>query len=812
MAQFVSFSQHPSDPNTMLGGTQDNGSPATSTATTNLGWTNVLGGDGGYNAIDPIASSNFYASNPDVPPEGLGVQLCASGVYCNNSSFNFVVTSSGLDGDDGAFYFPFLLDPGSSSAMLIGTCRVWRGPRTGGTFNALSPNFDTLGAATCTGSEVNQVRALAAAGTNDGSGSGVVYATTSGLGPLEGPTQSLAGGRVWVTTNASAGLAAFIDVTDNGPQGNINSNQYPISGVAIEPSDVSGKTAYVTIMGFTGGSGHVWKTTNAGNTWVDFTGNLPDSPANAVLVYGPMSQVFVATDVGVFASPTSAPAWTELGPAPSTNQTGFLPNVAVTALGVFNHAGQQLLRASTYGRGMWQFNLVIVPDYSFSVSNTPLTLFAGQGAAFSGTMTAVNGYASSVTLSCSAGTTAPPSTCNPSPVSFTPANKTPFSVSVGGAAGDYSFNVKATGSDSSHVTHTVAVSLHVSNFGLTAPSPATINVLRGNTSTPVNFQITAAGSFNQSVTVSCSAPITGATCNLTPGATVNPTASKPVNMTASVAVPLGTPTGSYPVTIQAGTTGAPAPLTTSFTLVVTPNPDFVVTAPSAFPEVIVGGPRVDSAISITSQDGFNGTVTLGCSSTYGVGSCTISPASVSSYPATATLSIYGSRFSSGGADSVSVTATSGSLSHSLAVPFNVGDYKITGTQTFAGIAGQQVTANLQVASLYSYTGKVNATCDATALGGGDVYARSGKSDLGVDGRVRNSGGDNQHPERRHCRRVQRHDQHARHLRRSSTLNLHFNTSWGLFHRNGHAESIWNSGGTSHRESSDQFLIQLQRYG
>jgi hypothetical protein len=268
-----------------------------------------------------------------------------------------------------------------------------------------------------------------------------------------------------VTTNASAGSAAFIDVTDNGPQGNINPNQYPISGVSIDPSDVSGKTAYVTIMGFTGGLGHVWKTTNAGNTWVDFTGNLPDSPANAVLVYGPMSQVFVATDVGVFASPTSAPAWTELGPAPSTNQTGFLPNVAVTALGVFNYAGQQLLRASTYGRGMWQFNLAIVPDYSFSVSNTPLTVFAGQSAAFSGTMTAVNGYASSVTLSCTPGTTAPPSTCNPSPVSFTPANKTPFTVGVGGAAGDYGFNVKATGSDSSHVTHTVAVTMHVINFG-----------------------------------------------------------------------------------------------------------------------------------------------------------------------------------------------------------------------------------------------------------------------------------------------------------------------------------------------------------
>ena len=102
----------------MLAGAQDNGSPATNQATTNSSWTNVLGGDGGYNAIDPIMSSTFYASNPDIPPEGLGIQLCSNGVFCNNAGFNYVVTSSGLDGDDGAFYFPYILDPGSEAAGM----------------------------------------------------------------------------------------------------------------------------------------------------------------------------------------------------------------------------------------------------------------------------------------------------------------------------------------------------------------------------------------------------------------------------------------------------------------------------------------------------------------------------------------------------------------------------------------------------------------------------------------------------------------------------------------------------------------------
>ncbi len=64
MTQFVSFSQHPTDANKLLGGTQDNGSPATATATTSPSWENVLGGDGGYNAIDPI-TDHWFTSNPD---------------------------------------------------------------------------------------------------------------------------------------------------------------------------------------------------------------------------------------------------------------------------------------------------------------------------------------------------------------------------------------------------------------------------------------------------------------------------------------------------------------------------------------------------------------------------------------------------------------------------------------------------------------------------------------------------------------------------------------------------------------------------
>jgi len=68
MTQFVSFSQHPTDPNIILGGTQDNGSPATASSQNNTSWLNVNSGDGGFNEINP--------SNPNkTTPTTSGVSI-----------------------------------------------------------------------------------------------------------------------------------------------------------------------------------------------------------------------------------------------------------------------------------------------------------------------------------------------------------------------------------------------------------------------------------------------------------------------------------------------------------------------------------------------------------------------------------------------------------------------------------------------------------------------------------------------------------------------------------------------------------------
>jgi len=66
LTQFVAFSQHPTDPKILLGGTQDNGSPATASATVSTAWLNVNNGDGGYNVIDPNSANSCFTAHPDL--------------------------------------------------------------------------------------------------------------------------------------------------------------------------------------------------------------------------------------------------------------------------------------------------------------------------------------------------------------------------------------------------------------------------------------------------------------------------------------------------------------------------------------------------------------------------------------------------------------------------------------------------------------------------------------------------------------------------------------------------------------------------
>lgn len=705
LTQFVSFSQHPTDPNTLLGGT-NNGSVATNSSQSTTSWLSVNSGTGGYSAINPANTTEWFTEN-----SGISIQRCTNGIACREQDFQNeeVVTGATLAGDTGGFYTPFILDPpplappALQRELIVGTCRVWRGPGIGGTFIPLSDSFENRSGG-CTGDEINMIRALAAGGTPDGSGlSNVIYVGTDGLGAVSGGAP---GGHVWNTLSAIDGPASWLDRTNN-----INPSAFPISGIALDPSDSRGYTAFVTIMGF--GGTHVWQTVNAGVSWTDFTGSgntqLPDAPADAVVVDPQTGVVYVATDVGVFSSPTAMPVWTEVGPSTSV---GMLPNVAVTGLQIFNAYGIKKLRASTYGRGMWETTLFTGPEFELGFKSASQTTYAGHSATYDGTLMAYNGYANQVTLTCLQGNTMPPSICAAVPIAVVPSSSgASFTLTAGGAVGDYSFVVQGKGNDANGTTHQFPIALHIVDFSIGAPSPATITVPRGTTSADVTFQVTALGAFNGVVNLSCSGLPLGSICSFSPAVTVMPVAGAPVSGSVRVLVPAGTAPGNSTVTITGTVDGAPATRTQTFVLQVVTNPDFVLNVTTPFPNVKAGSKK-SGTINIASQDGFAGAVSLSC--TLNGGGCTVSPATVSSYPATSTVTVDATNLSAGTNYSTSVSGTSGNTTHVFSLP-SVTDYQIAlGTPT---TSGQVMTSVLTFSPLNTYTGMVSMTCDPSALTG-----------------------------------------------------------------------------------------------
>ena len=159
-----------------------------------------------------------------------------------------------------------------------------------------------------------------------------------------------------IATNVTGGKA----MTSNGWH-IATANGLPtrfITSIRMDPTNPS--TVYVTLGGYgrnwvppgalgdptaNVGVGHVFKSTDAGNNFVDISGNLPDGPAHWSLVRN--GRLIVATDVGVFiAAGTSGGTYSHLGSG--------LPNVPVLHLTV-NPANPNQVIAATDGRGVYRF-------------------------------------------------------------------------------------------------------------------------------------------------------------------------------------------------------------------------------------------------------------------------------------------------------------------------------------------------------------------------------------------------------------------------------------------------------------------------
>jgi PKD repeat protein len=109
----------------------------------------------------------------------------------------------------------------------------------------------------------------------------------------------------------------------------------------------------------------VFRSTNGGTTWVNITANLPNLPVNcSVYQPGTNDRIYIGMDVGVYTRDNSTNTWTLLNTA--------LPNVAIFDMEI-SPAAPTLLRAATYGRGVYETELIqptTVPTTSFVATGT----------------------------------------------------------------------------------------------------------------------------------------------------------------------------------------------------------------------------------------------------------------------------------------------------------------------------------------------------------------------------------------------------------------------------------------------------------
>ncbi|MBI4321056.1 MAG: DUF11 domain-containing protein [Chloroflexi bacterium] len=321
-------------------------------------WWDYAGGDGGQVIVDQTdphyVYGTYYFLSPFRFTDGMLGDL-----------FTNELIVDGIDTNDrSAFYVPMAMDPQNTSWLFLGSYRVYRTNNRGDLWTAVSPDLTGCSSGRC---------------------------VLSALGPGANAPALYVGsaqGRVYLTANAGSGSPTWTRV-DGLPL-----PARPVTSFAVDRTNY--RVAYVGYGGFNGATpstpGHVFKTSDGGQSWVDVTGNLPDVPVNS-LVLDPSfpNTLYAGTDVGPMVTTNGGSSWAPLG-------TGF-PIVTVWQLDL-NSVTRQLV-AATHGRGVWRLDLSDVSAPVLQIGKVASSVPAGPGSLITYTLTitnAGNAVASGVTI------------------------------------------------------------------------------------------------------------------------------------------------------------------------------------------------------------------------------------------------------------------------------------------------------------------------------------------------------------------------------------------------------------------------------
>jgi photosystem II stability/assembly factor-like uncharacterized protein len=341
--QFSGIALNPTDPGIAYGGSQDNGVEKFQNSPQ---WTRIVDSDGGF-VIDSFTNPQtvYY----DGPVASFGASAFVERSLDGGQSFTSI--TNGINGNEPTNFFPpLVMNASNASRLLLGTDRVYETQNGGDLWKPIStPGMNGWTVSTA-------IDAIATSKSNPNT----IYATSKG--------------HVFVTTDdgmhwTERDIPGFSD---------------HFHDVEIDPTN--SQVAYIVRDRFTPASqtGHVFVTHNGGMTWKDISGNLPNSPTNALALDPRTNVIYVGDDLGVYASIDGGASWSRFKP-------GF-PIAQVVQLQL--NPSLNILAAGTHGRGMWEIALAhfqLTPAHSSEPSGNPFSVMVTAEDPFNRTLTSYTG-------------------------------------------------------------------------------------------------------------------------------------------------------------------------------------------------------------------------------------------------------------------------------------------------------------------------------------------------------------------------------------------------------------------------------------
>lgn len=326
IAQVYKLGQSQTNKSLVINGYQDNGTAIHSEGA----WRTEIGGDGMECIVDYTDAHVMY-----------GALYYGEIRRSDNGGASFSgIAANGSNGitETGAWVTPYLLHPTNANQMYAGYSNVWRSENCKSAVPA-AVSWTKISAFSGTG----KIRTMAIAPSNPD----VIYVAREGSSNF------------FRADNASSASVSWTNLEANLP--GTPSNLFPVS-IAVDP----------------GNSSHVWiayqnkifESVDAGISWTDVSGTLPDISLNTIVIdkNSPVAAMYVGMDVGVYYRDNTQSDWILFSEG--------LPNVEITELEIYSDPacrGNDLLRAATFGRGLWESELrdpgVLAPDVCFQASS-----------------------------------------------------------------------------------------------------------------------------------------------------------------------------------------------------------------------------------------------------------------------------------------------------------------------------------------------------------------------------------------------------------------------------------------------------------